>query len=93
MHKVSKILIGLERKDLFYKVNYSAGASPMQKQKEDKSYVEGAGKTKMLKTNIANTAGVKKWVDKAKEELKTEKHWYSDISEWYKGDKEYSGSG
>ena len=80
-------------KDLFYKVNYSAGASPMQKQKEDKSYVEGAGKTKMLKTNIANTAGVKKWVDKAKEELKTEKHWYSDISEWYKGDKEYSGSG
>ena len=65
----------------------------MQKQKEDKSYVEGAGKTKMLKTNIANTAGVKKWVDKAKEELKTEKHWYSDISEWYKGDKEYSGSG
>lgn len=80
-------------KDIFYKVNYSAGSTNEQKKKEEKAFVEGDGKNRMVKTNIANTPGIKEWVDKAKEELKVEKHWYSNILEWWKGDKEYDGSG
>ncbi|WP_241331090.1 hypothetical protein [Chryseobacterium arthrosphaerae] len=80
-------------KDLFYKVNYSAGSTNEQKRKEEKAFVEGDGKSRMVKTSIANTPGIKEWVDKAKEELKIEKHWYSNILEWWKGDKEYDGSG
>lgn len=80
-------------KDLFYKVNYSAGSTNEQKRKEEKAFVEGDGKSRMVKTSIANTPGIKEWVDKAKEELKVEKHWYSNILEWWKGDKEYDGSG
>ncbi|MGL6126639.1 hypothetical protein BBI01_22050 [Chryseobacterium artocarpi] len=80
-------------KDIFYKVNYSAGSTNEQKKKEEKAFVEGEGKSRMVKTSIANTPGIKEWVDKAKEELKVEKHWYSNILEWWKGDKEYDGSG
>lgn len=80
-------------KDVFYKVNYSENATSEQKQKENQVYVEGEGKSRMIKTSIANTAGIKKWIDQAKEELKIEKHWYTDILDWYKGDKEYDGSG
>ena len=80
-------------KDLFYRLDYSSGATLEQKRKEEKAFVEGEGKTRMVKTNIANKAGIKKWVDQAKEELKITKHWYSDIVEWWNGDKEYEGSG
>lgn len=80
-------------KDLFYRLDYSSGATLEQKRKEEKAFVEGEGKTRMVKTNIANTAGIKKWVDQAKEELKITKHWYSDIVDWARGDKEYDGLG
>lgn len=80
-------------KDLFYRLDYSSGATLEQKRKEEKAFVEGEGKTRMVKTSIANTAGIKKWVDQAKEELKITKHWYTDIVDWARGDKEYDGSG
>jgi len=80
-------------KDLFYRLNYSSGATLEQKRKEEKAFVEGEGKTRMVKTSIVNTAGIKKWVDQAKEELKITKHWYTDIVDWARGDKEYDGSG
>lgn len=80
-------------KDIFYKVHYSQGASSEQKKKEEKEYVDGEGKSRMIKTSIANTAGIKTWVDKAKEELKVEKHWYTFIEEWWQGDRTYDGSG
>ncbi|WP_370900688.1 hypothetical protein [Chryseobacterium gossypii] len=80
-------------KDIFYKVHYSEKATQEEKRKQEKTYVEGEGKGKMIKTNVANTPGIKKWVDKAKEELKIEKHWYTDILDWWKGDKTYDGSG
>ncbi|MDR2237203.1 MAG: hypothetical protein LBE92_13865 [Chryseobacterium sp.] len=80
-------------KDIFYKVHYSAASTNEQKKKEEKTFVEGEGKNRMIKTSIANTPGIKVWIDKAKEELKAEKHWYSNILEWWKGDREYDGSG
>lgn len=80
-------------KDLFYRFDYSSGASHEQKRKEEKAFVEGEGKNRMVKTNIANTAGIKKWVDQAKEEIKVEEHWYTSIVDWWNGDKSYDGSG
>lgn len=80
-------------KDLFYRVDYSHNATVEQKRKEEKAFVEGEGKNKMVKTSIANSPGIKKWVDQAKEELKITRYWYSDIEDWWNGDKEYDGSG
>lgn len=80
-------------KDIFYKVHYSQGASVEQKKKEEKAYIEGEGKSKMISTSIANTAAIKTWIDKAKDELKVEKYWYTNVTDWWKGDKEYDGSG
>ncbi|WP_250252802.1 hypothetical protein [Chryseobacterium sp. Marseille-Q3244] len=79
-------------KDIFYKVHYSDQRQE-DKKKQEKEYVEGEGKNRLIKTSIANTPGIKEWVDKAKEELKVEKHWYSDILDWWNGNKEYDGSG
>lgn len=80
-------------KDLFFRLDYSSGAGLDQKRKEEKAFVEGKGKALMIKTSIANTAGIKKWVDQAKEELKVEPHWYTNVVDWARGDKEYDGSG
>lgn len=80
-------------KDVFYKVNYSEKSTQEQKKQQEKAYVEGEGKNRMVKTSIANTSGIKEWIDKAKEELKVEKHWYTNIVDWYNGDKAYDGSG
>lgn len=81
-------------KDIFYKVNYSKeGLSAEEKMQEDKDYVEGEGWSKLIKTSISHTPKIKEWIDKAKEELKIEKRWYTDITDWYNGDKTYSGSG
>lgn len=80
-------------KDVFYKVNYSENSTQEQKKQQEKAYIDGEGKSRMVKTSIANTSGIKEWIDKAKEELKVEKHWYTNIVDWYKGDKAYDGSG
>lgn len=80
-------------KDIFYKVHYSENSTIEQKKQQEKSYVEGEGKRRMIKTSIANTSGIKTWVNKAKEELKIEKHWYTFIEEWWQGDRTYDGSG
>ena len=80
-------------KDIFYKVHYSENSTIEQKKQQEKAFIEGEGKSRMIKTSIANTAGIKAWIDKAKEELKIEKHWYTFIEEWWQGDRTYDGSG
>lgn len=80
-------------KDVFYKVQYPEHASAEEKKAEDKKYVEGEGRSRMIRTSVANTPEIKKWVDRAREEIKPEKHWYTHIEEWWKGDREYEGSG
>lgn len=80
-------------KDLFYKIDYSEGASLQQKREEEKAYVEGEGKSKMIKTNIVKTAGIEKWINQAKEELKFEDNWANNLLDWWNGDKTYDGSG
>lgn len=80
-------------KDIFYKVHYENHPDQENKKKQEKAYVEGEGKNRLIKTSIANTPEIKKWIDRAKEEIKVEKHWYSNIVDWFKGNKEYDGSG
>lgn len=74
-------------------MQYPEHASAEERKAEDKKYVEGEGRSRMIRTSVANTPEIKKWVDKAREEIKPEKHWYTHIEEWWKGDREYEGSG
>lgn len=80
-------------KDVFYKVHYSENANAEQKKQDEKTFVEGEGKQRMVKTHIANTPNIKKWIDRAKEELEIEDNWQNNLVKWWKGDLKYSGSG
>lgn len=81
-------------KEIFYRVNYSkAVLSLPDKIKEDKAFVEGEGKNRLINTAIVNNDKIKEWIDKAKEELKVEQNWYTDVEQWWQGNKEYEGSG
>lgn len=80
-------------KEIFYKVEYSkSNLTPVEKEKENLDYAEGKGKERLVSTAIANTDNIKKWINQAKEEL-GENRWYTDIADWWKGDKNYDGSG
>lgn len=81
-------------KDIFYRVEYSASAIGIsQRKKEDKLYVEGQGKERMINTSIVNTSKIREWISKASDELTEEKGWLADLNSWWNGNKEYDGSG
>ncbi|HEX7754603.1 MAG TPA: hypothetical protein VF421_04620 [Niabella sp.] len=81
-------------KDIFYRVEYSKSVMHQsEKIQEEIDYVQGAGKGKLVSTAIVMNGKVQQWINKAKEELKENTGWLTDIQNWWQGDKEYDGSG
>ena len=76
-------------KDIFYKVSYSDN---IKKHESELSFVNTEGKERMISSDIVNTPSVKKWIDKAKEEI-MQKDFFVYINKWWNGDKTYRGSG